>query len=230
MVRFQSTSAGCRGRFVRLARFSAPVTAERVRWASHRSRSLATVRTTARADSRACSGSANSPNVRRSAGSTTANASVLSPASHPSARPSKPVVVQQPGQPAGNERGAPDARPPERVQPAGAAAGVGEQADVRVHRVDAVPEASFGRLVQGPHRGGQACPGIRPRSRRRPRPRSAAGNGRRPARGRPAATTRRPPARAPAHDPSVRSQGHPMRAADISGTGINNGGGQLVSS
>ena len=57
MVRSQSMSAGRRGLLVRLARFSAPVTAERARWASRRSRSLVTVRTTARADSRACSGS-----------------------------------------------------------------------------------------------------------------------------------------------------------------------------
>ncbi len=49
-------SAGRRGLLVRPARFSAPVIAERVRWVSRRSRSLVTVRTTARADSRACSG------------------------------------------------------------------------------------------------------------------------------------------------------------------------------
>ena len=49
MVRSQSMSAGRLGLLVRLARFSAPATAERVRWASRRSRSLVTVRTTARA-------------------------------------------------------------------------------------------------------------------------------------------------------------------------------------
>ena len=52
MVRSQSMSAGRRGLLVRLARFSAPVTAERVRWLSRRSRSLVTVRTTARAAQR----------------------------------------------------------------------------------------------------------------------------------------------------------------------------------
>jgi uncharacterized protein with von Willebrand factor type A (vWA) domain len=44
----------------------------------------------------------------------------------------------------------------ERIQPASAAPGVGEQAGGRVHGVDTVPHGSFRRLVQGPHRGGQA--------------------------------------------------------------------------
>ena len=60
-------------------------------------------------------------------------------------------VQQQPGQPAGNERRTPRDHPGECIQPALAARGVGEQPGGRMHRVDAVPQGAFGRLVQGHH-------------------------------------------------------------------------------
>ena len=86
-------SAGRRGLFVRLARFSAPVTAERVRWLSRRSRSLVTVRTTARADSLACSGSTrlsdSSVPTRCTSGST---ASSISGSSSSRVRPSRSMA------------------------------------------------------------------------------------------------------------------------------------------
>src|SRR6266540_1974594 len=56
MVRCQSMSAWRRGRLTLAARFSAPVSAVRVRWASLRSSSSTTLRTTERADSLALAG------------------------------------------------------------------------------------------------------------------------------------------------------------------------------
>ena len=130
------------------------------------------------------SGGANSPKVRRSAGSTTANASALQPGQpavgqaeqlvvvqqeqaaagqesldpagrgrgrsggrqlprHPRrrlVRGERARVEQQPGQPPVTSSGGQRGRyPGQRVQPAGPAPGVGEQADRRVHGVDRDP-------------------------------------------------------------------------------------------